>query len=324
MMLGISMTACSPKVNPEEVVANVNGTDIIVKDYEATLALYKINIEGMYGESVWDTEVKEGVTYKDEFKNIILDQMVDMEAVYQEADKKGLIPTDKEVEEGVKLLKEEIDKDAEFKKELEESGINDEFLKTQQKMDLTLLKFAEDFNKNTKISDEEMKKYYEEHKDEFYRDELKASHILISTIDDEGNPLSDKDKEKAKKEAEEVLKKIEEGTDFAELAKEYSDDTASAVQGGELDYFTKGDMVPEFEEAAYALKEGEVSEIVESQFGYHIIKLYEKIDEQTPYEDVKEKIKATLLEGKYVELITKISETAKVKKNEEIVKNIKF
>ncbi|WP_179295542.1 peptidylprolyl isomerase [Bacillus sp. FJAT-45350] len=89
---------------------------------------------------------------------------------------------------------------------------------------------------------------------------VRASHILV---EDEETVA-------------EVLEKLEAGEDFASLAEEYSTDPGSAAQGGDLSYFTRGKMVPEFEEVAFTLEEGEISEPVESQFGYHIIKVTEK------------------------------------------------
>ena len=162
------------------------------------------------------------------------------------------------------------------------------------------------------------------YKKDYYKDEVKASHILISTVDDNGKELSEAKKKEAKKKAEEVLKKAKSGEEFSELAKEYSDDKGSAENGGDLGYFTKGQMVQPFEEAAFSLKPGEISGIVESQYGYHIIKVYDKIDEQLPFNDVKDEIKNILIEDKYVASIEDISKKAKVEKHENIVKKVNF
>lgn len=323
-LLCISAVGCSSKVNDSDVVASVNGTDITVKEFKSTLALYKQSLESMYGTTIWDTEVEDGVKYKDKFKDIMLDQMIDMEAVCQQAEKEKLVPTTEEVDEAFEELKKSIDEDEEYKKQLEELGIDDTYLKSQQEQDLTIQKYKENFDKNVKISDEEMKTYYEEHKADYYKDEVKASHILISTVDENGKELSEEKKKEAKEKAEEVLKKAKSGEEFSELAKEYSDDTGSASQGGDLGYFTKGQMVQPFEEAAFSLKSGEISEIVESEYGYHIIKVYDKIDEQLSFDDVKDEIKATLTENKYIENIEEISKKAKVEKNESIIKNVNF
>ena len=206
-LLCISAVGCSSKKNNNDIVATVNGNNITVKQFESTLALYKESLEAMYGSTIWDTEVEAGVKYKDKFKDIMLDQMIDIEAVCEQARKDKLAPSEEEVDKAFEELKKNIDADEEYKKKLEGLGIDDTYLRSQQEQDLTIQKYKENFDKNLKISDEEMKKYYEEHKADYYKDEVKASHILISTVDDNGKELSEAKKKEAKKKAEEVLKK---------------------------------------------------------------------------------------------------------------------
>ncbi len=286
-LLCISAVGCSSKINDNDIVATVNGNNITVKQFKSTLALYKESLESMYGSTIWETTVEE---------------------------------VDKSFDE----LKKNIDADKDYKKKLEDMGIDDKYLRSQQEQDLIIQKYKENFDKNLKISDEEMKKYYEEHKKDYYKDEVKASHILISTVDDNGKELSEAKKKEAKKKAEEVLKKAKSGEEFSELAKEYSDDKGSAANGGDLGYFTKGQMVKPFEEAAFSLKSGEISGLVESEYGYHIIKVYDKIDEQLPFDEVKDEIKTTLTENKYIESIETISKKAKVEKHESVIKKVNF
>lgn len=324
MMVGLSVTACSNSPKGDGTVATVNGQKITVSEYETTLALYKQSVEAMYGKSVWDTEVEKGVKYRDKFKENILDQMINIEVVYEQAKKDNLLPTKEEVDKKYNELKKNIDSDKEYKKDMEKIGANDEFLRTQQEQDLAVQNYKENFDKNTKISDEEMKKYYEEHKKDYYKDEVKASHILVSTQDKNGKPLSDEKKKEAKKKAEDLLKRAKSGEEFSELAKENSDDPGSAAQGGDLGYFSKGMMVPEFEKAAFNLKPGEISDIVESSFGYHIIKVTDKVNEQTPYDDVKDSIKTILLNEKFTEQVTKLTKEAKIEKNKDVLDKIRI
>lgn len=128
------------------------------------------------------------------------------------------------------------------------------------------------------VTDEDVKKYYDDNPSRFEQPEMvRASHVLISTRDPEtGKELSDDKKAAKRKLAEDVLKRARAGEDFAKLAKEYSEDPGSKDKGGEY-IFPRKKMVPEFETAAFALKPNEVSDIVTTQFGYHIIKLSEKI-----------------------------------------------
>jgi len=129
-----------------------------------------------------------------------------------------------------------------------------------------------------KVSDDDVKKFYDDNPSKFEQPEMvRASHILLSTKDPDTNKeLTDEQKSAKHKKAEEVLKRAKAGEDFAKLAKEYSEDPGSKDKGGEYQ-FSRGQMVPQFETAAFSLKTNEVSDIVTTQFGYHIIKLSEKI-----------------------------------------------
>ena len=96
-LLCISAVGCSSKVNDSDIVATVNGNNITAKQFQATLALYKESLEVMYGSTIWDTEVEDGVKYKDKFKDIMLDQMIDIEAVCEQAKKDGFSDTRKSI-----------------------------------------------------------------------------------------------------------------------------------------------------------------------------------------------------------------------------------
>jgi len=139
--------------------------------------------------------------------------------------------------------------------------------------------------KSIAVSDADLKKAYEDNKKDY--EEVKASHILIAF---KGSPAAQKDKpemteEQAKAKAEDIRAKIVAGADFAETAKKESDDTGSGSRGGDLGSFGRGQMVPEFEQAAFTAKPGEVTPVVRTQFGYHIIKVISH--DYTPFEQVK-------------------------------------
>lgn len=139
--------------------------------------------------------------------------------------------------------------------------------------------------KGITVSDDELKKKYEASKNEY--EQVKARHILIAF---DGSPAAQADKpklteEQAKAKAEELRKQLVAGAKFEELAQKESDDTGSGARGGDLGEFGRGQMVPEFEQAAFGAKVGDITPVVRTQFGYHII----KVDEHgsTPYEQVK-------------------------------------
>jgi peptidyl-prolyl cis-trans isomerase D len=126
----------------------------------------------------------------------------------------------------------------------------------------------------TQVSAEDIQRSYEDNKQQYSTPEqVRASHILLKT---EG-----KDDATVKKQAEDLLAKVKKGADFSKLATEFSEDDASKVKGGDLDFFGKGQMVPEFDKAAFSMKPGEISDLVKTQYGYHIIKLTEKKDATT-------------------------------------------
>lgn len=155
------------------------------------------------------------------------------------------------------------------------------------------------------VTEDEIVNYYNNNKESFKTDEsVKASHILV----------------KGEEEANDILKEIENGLAFEEAAGKYST-CPSKARGGDLDYFSRGQMVPEFENAAFAMKKGEVSKPVKTQFGYHIIKLVDKKEPvMNSFEEVKEQIKQFLLGRKqnnlYIAKTTDLRNKFDVKINE--------
>ena len=163
----------------------------------------------------------------------------------------------------------------------------------------------------SQVSDADLQKFYEENKEKFKTGEqIKASHILVKT----------------ETEAKDILAKIKAGGNFEELAKKNSVDS-SAAKGGDLGWFGKGSMVPVFEKAALALKEGQVSDVVKSDFGYHIIKLTGKRPAGIrPLEEVKDQIKGAIMPTKQQEVFQKIKEelkkSAKIAIKEDVLKEM--
>jgi peptidyl-prolyl cis-trans isomerase C len=142
-------------------------------------------------------------------------------------------------------------------------------------------------------NDAQVREFYDKNPDKFKQDEaVRASHILFK-VEESADAAT---KKKVKDQAEAVLKQVRAGADFGEMAKKHSAD-GSAQQGGDLNFFTKGQMVPAFDQAAFAMKPGEISDIVTTQFGYHIIKVTERRQASTvPFEQVSDRIKEYLTE----------------------------
>jgi foldase protein PrsA len=184
--------------------------------------------------------------------------------VYEKVLSKKYKVTDKELNEKIDQLKADLG--ANFETTLAQYGYKSEAdLKKTMKLGMMQEKAA---MKDVKVTEKELKDYYDS-----YQPEIKARHILVAD----------------EKTANEVKKKLDGGAKFEDVAKEYSTDTASAQNGGDLGWFGTGKMDPDFEKAAYALKVNEISAPVKSQFGYHIIQLTDK-KEKKSYEDMKKEI----------------------------------
>lgn len=190
---------------------------------------------------------------------------------------------------------------------LDEQAYLKEFKITKEDIEKDLEKeliATEYMAKETEVTDKEAQNYYDKNKDEFK--EIKASHILIQNTDDDGKEVSEEQKKKNKEQAEEILKRALAGEDFAALAKEYSSDS-SASDGGDLGFFSKGQMVEPFEKSAFALKIGEIDKnVVETDYGYHIIKKTdEKYDE---FDTIEEELKTNLSYDKQSNLVDNLLE----------------
>ncbi len=201
-----------------------------------------------------------------------------------------------------------------FKQLLQMQGLTVEQFREQMKRGLGFEKLMERRVGEVDINDAEALAYYEENKEDFNTPEqVRASHILIKVAPS----ATPEEKAAAKEKAESLLKKVKEGGDFATLAQENSDDSGSKIRGGDLGFFGKGQMVKEFEDTAFGLQPGQVSDVVETQFGYHIIKVTgHKAAGLTPFEDVKADIVRNLQQTKknqfFRQYVQKLRAEAKV------------
>ncbi|WP_052114874.1 peptidylprolyl isomerase [Pontibacillus chungwhensis] len=223
-------------------------------------------------------ETANGDITKDEFYNKLVDQYGDAvlkEMLYDTVLSEEYPVSEEEVQAEIDKVKESYGD--QFESALQQNGFKDEaqfkdFLKTQLQKEKATTQGVE-------VTDEEVKEYYENMKQE-----VQAQHILV---EDEET-------------ANEVIEKLNNGGDFANLAKEYSTDSSSAENGGKLDYFSTGDMVYPFEQAAYNLEVGNISKPVQSDYGYHIIKVTDKREKEDnsslgTFDEMKDQLKTELL-----------------------------
>ncbi|MDF0728148.1 peptidylprolyl isomerase [Cytobacillus sp. S13-E01] len=225
-------------------------------------------------------ETAAGSITKDEFYNELKSRYGDViiqQMIYDKVLADAYTVTDEEID--AELIKIKDSYGDQFEMILLQNGYKDEDqLKLDIRSDLLMKKAS---TAGVTVTDEEIKQYYES-----LKYEVRASHILV---DDEET-------------ANEILEKLNTGEDFAALAKEYSTDTASAENDGDLDYFRTGEMMYDFEKVAFALEIGEISDPVQTDNGYHIIKTTDKREiedtELQPLEEMKDEIYDTLMNNK--------------------------
>ncbi len=251
--------------------------------------------DGASGDSKVLVETSAGEVTQEDFYNELKKQpqseQILKELVQYKVLSEKFEVTDKELDKEIDYLKKQFGGEEGFKNALEQSGIKgEEELRDVVKRNLVFFKAQ---TEGIEVSEKEMKKMYEE---QYKVEEVEARHILV----------------KDEKTAKEVKQKLEDGGDFAKLAKEYSTDPGSKEKGGELGSFGRGQMVPEFEQAAFTLEPGKISEPVKSQHGFHII---EVLNQKTQsFEDAEYQIKKSLLQQKAQEQAQKNPESNPIDK----------
>ena len=246
-----------------------------------------------------------------------LEQLTAAELLYQEATKTEVKELDKQIAAKVAENRAKFKTDAEFEEALKSVDMTTKDMEEFTRKDLIISNYIQTkLVPQAEVTEAEARKFYDENLDKYFKkpESARASHILIGV--EQG--ASEEERKKAKEKAEAILKRVKGGEDFATLAKSESSCPSSA-QGGDLGTFARGQMVPAFENAAFALKPGQVSDIVETQFGYHIVKLTEKQEAKTEsFEDVKPKIMEYLKQEKVQKAIS--DKVEELKKNAKIEK----
>ena len=207
-----------------------------------------------------------------------------------------------------------IVENSKFEPEISEDEIKAQYedfpdlYKTEEQLKINYLELSVDALKEESVAEDELMQYYEENKTAFTKPETrKASHILIKPESD-----SEEAEIQALEKANQLMARLNDGEDFAEIAKLESDDKGSAKNGGDLGVITPGVMVKDFEDAVFSLNQDEMSQPVKTEFGYHLIKLNELTPETvSPFEEIKEEVSAQIIEDNAVEQFVEKAETFK-------------
>lgn len=287
----------NPQADNKTVVAVVGGEQIMKTEFNQIFEMFKVQYEQQYGANIWEQDV-DGRKYIDVMKEKVLDMLVDIKVQEQEALKSGITATTEEIDAEVEKARKYFDTEEKFNEYLTSQKMTIEYLRNTIRKDILVSKFKEKLTTGVTVTDEEVATYYGANQDQFIS--IKASQILMEN----------------EEEAKKILERAKKGENFNELALQYSTDPTAKENKGDLGYFRKGQMVEPFETAAFALKPGEISDLVKTDYGYHIIKLEDK--KYDKLEDISAELKISMVNNKkdtvYKDLLEEMRTKADIKK----------
>jgi len=296
----------------EGVAAIVNDVKILDSDVEEII---RPNLEKL-AEKTKNTPAGTAENYAEQLRQMALEQLIRRALLDEEIKKAKITISDLEVMNQIEQMASSQGVSVGMLFEaMKRQGRSEQDVKREIRAGLARNQFMETkWEGKINVTEEDARKYYENNTEEFKVPELvRASHIMI-TPEVVGDPNS---MAKAKAKIEGLLEEIKNGADFAELAKEHSS-CPSAPSGGDLEFFSRGDTTPAFEKAAFGLEVGQISDVVEADYGFHIIKVTDHKDPSTiSFEQAKERIIQKLTEEKQAELANEYLE--KLKADAEII-----
>jgi len=279
--------------------ADVNGASITMmtlnNEYREILKQRGITEEDIPADQVTD------------YKKKLLNSLVNQELLFQQSQKNNISVEEETVNASLSKVKENFESKEAYENALKDANMKESDIATRIRKNLAINLFVQEkISNHVVVTDEESREYYETHPDSFHRlEKVRASHILVKVDRGAGEAKKVAALEKIKN----IQRRLGAGEDFAKLAKENSD-CPSGVKGGELGYFERGKMVTEFEDAAFALDLDVVSDIVQTAYGYHLIKVTDKIEGGTiEYETVKTELKDFLKQKKIQAEVSSLIET---------------
>lgn len=292
---------------PDKVVAKVNGNPIRARRVYELAQTNKMMMLAQGRPLPDDLEV--------ELLRSAMALLVDAELMIDEAREQGIEPTPEETEAEMQAARSQFATEEEYRQYLEGAGLTEEDVR-QEAERRVLMKAYIDSEEADPVSEAEAREFYEENQEAFLEGEkVHAAQIWIRSSGQDPEAK----REEARKRIEEVYGKLVEGGDFEELAKEYSHGP-TAARGGDLGFFGRGDMVPKFENAAFSTEPGEFSEVFETPYGFHVVKVLEKREAKVkPFSEVKPYIMVQLSRAQEEEALAKRLETLRAEAEIEIL-----
>jgi len=288
-MMAVSSALGETKKNQkEEKVAVVNGAPIEKDEFDGEVFLIQKTVLGL-GKPLSCEQVSL-------IRREVLESMIRRELLYQAARKSGIKPDENAINKDINSLKQQFSGETEYKNELSRRGINEEVLRARMIRNSLVQKYVDkEFTDKVNVTDKEIQDYYQKNIDLFKQPfQMRVSQIFIQS-DPKGG---DSRKKELRGKAEKILKNLKDDQDFAGLAREYSDGPTKN-KGGDLGYLRKGQLEKQFESKIFALKKGEITDVIETDYGFHIFKVTDiKPETILSYENVKEKVKKFLVDEK--------------------------
>ena len=279
-------------------VATVNGEAIKQDEVDAYISFILVqDPEGtadLSEEEMADLEVN------------IIDSLLVVKLLEQYAEENGITAAQGEIDEQMDAIIASYPSESDFESDLKTKDIDKGFLEYELKSQILRTKIYTDITLSIITTDEQVEEYYNENRETLFviPSRVRVSHILsiFPWVEDTSLEENDQAKENTKEKIEFVEEQLENGAEFGDMAREYSDDTATSIDGGDLGFITEGQMVEEFEKTAFSLEVGEVSGIIETQFGYHILKVFDREEGRIQeYDEVKDDLSVYLSELKKAE-----------------------
>ena len=265
-----------------DVLARVNNDTVTRTELEE----YIRNLEGQAGSPIPPDQ-------RDRIYRGVIDQLVGYKLLLQEAKARKVAVPDTDVDARIAEVRKQFPSEDLFMQTLIDRKMTLDQIKADARRDMSIARLIDaEIAPRIAVTPAQVEDFYKNNQDKFQQPErVRASHILISTPENADAAT----KAQAKSKAQQVLKDVKAGKDFAALARQHSQDPGSAVNGGDLGFFPQGQMVGPFNDAAFSLKPGATSDLVETQFGYHIIRVAEKRPARTvPLEEERPRIEEFL------------------------------
>jgi len=285
MVLVLPAWGDTKKPQTEEKAAVVNGAAITMDEFNGETLLVQRSVLGM-GKPLTCVQIAS-------VQKEVIESLIRREILYQESRKAGIKIDKKDIDKEIDILKKQFLSDAEYKNELIRRNLSEDTLRAQLERGLLIQKYVEQqFFKKVKVTDADVMTYYESHLSALKQPlQVRVSHILIQT-DSKSEPSR---KQEARRKAEQILKDLKDGKDFKTIAREQSDGP-TRTSGGDLGYIRMGQLEKQFESVVFNLKADEISDIIETNYGFHLFKVTDRKPESiVAYDNVKEQIKQLLM-----------------------------